>query len=84
MPFCSASQNSASPDTELWLVPSKTRSVATFGGKAAISCCVFQSMPFDQVNVQMERSALEVAFRCLDDNSVWHFQRGQYEVNGVL
>ena len=55
--------------------------VVQFG---AISCCVFQSTPFDQVDVQMESNSVEVAFRCLDDNSVWHFQRGQYEVNGVL
>ena len=26
----------------------------------------------------------DVAFRCLDDNSVWHFQRRQFEVDGAL
>ena len=37
LPLASASQNSASPDTELWSVPSTIRSVATSGGKAANS-----------------------------------------------
>ncbi len=55
--------------------------VVQFG---AISCCVFQGTPFDQVDVQVESQAEDVAFRCLDDNSVWHFQRGQFEVDGVL
>lgn len=55
--------------------------VVQFG---AISCCVFQSTPFDQVDVQVESHTEGVVFRCLDDNSVWHFQRRQFEVNGVF
>lgn len=50
----------------------------------AISCCVFASTPFDQVEVQVEASGHEVCFRCLDDNTVHHFERGQFEVNGEL
>ncbi|MFQ6539397.1 MULTISPECIES: RES family NAD+ phosphorylase [Aphanothece] len=55
--------------------------VVQFG---AISCCVFQSTPFDQEDVQVESHTSDVALRCLDDNSVWHFQRRQFEVNGVF
>ena len=50
----------------------------------AISCCVFTSTPFDQVEVQVEASGHEVSFRCLDDNSVHHFQRQHFEVKGEL
>lgn len=49
-----------------------------------ISCCVFRSTPLDQVEVQMEATADAVAFRCLDDNSISHFSRQQFEVAGVL
>lgn len=49
-----------------------------------ISCCVFRSTPFDQVEVQMEASADAVLFRCLDDNSISHFSREQYKVAGLL
>ncbi len=50
----------------------------------AISCCVFTSTPFDQVEVVVEANGNEVAIRCLDDNTVHHFQKQQFEVNGVL
>ena len=50
----------------------------------AISCCVFTSTPFDQVEVVVEANENEVAICCLDDNTVHHFQRQQFEVNGVL
>ena len=49
-----------------------------------ISCRAFRSMPFDQVTVQMEASTNEVVFHCLDDNSVNHFNRAQFLVNGIL
>lgn len=49
-----------------------------------ISCCVFTGTPFDQVEVQVEASRNDVSFRCLDDNSVHHFQRQHFEVNGEL
>ncbi len=49
-----------------------------------ISCCAFSSMPFDQVTVQMESSANKVVFHCLDDNSMSHFDRAQFLVNGIL
>ena len=55
--------------------------VVQFG---ALSCCVFATTPFDQVDVQVEASAHEVTFRCLDDNSVHHFQRQQFELKGKL
>jgi hypothetical protein len=45
---------------------------------------VFATTPFDQVDVQVEASAHEVSFRCLDDNSVHHFQRQQFELKGKL
>ena len=50
----------------------------------AISCCVFTSTPFDQVEVQVEASRHEVSFRCLDDNTVHHLQRQHFEVKGAL
>jgi hypothetical protein len=50
----------------------------------AISCCVFTSTPFDQVEVQLEANGQEVSIRCLDDNTVHHFRRQQFEVNGEL
>lgn len=50
----------------------------------AISCCVFTSTPFDQVEVQVEASREDVSFRCLDDNTVHHFQRQRFEINGEL
>ena len=50
----------------------------------ASSCCVFASTPFDQVEVQVEASGQDVSFRCLDDNTVHHFQRQQFEVAGNL
>jgi hypothetical protein len=50
----------------------------------AISCCVFTSTPFDQVEVQLEANCKEVSIRCLDDNTVHHFRRQQFEVNGEL
>lgn len=50
----------------------------------AISCCVFTSTPFDQVEVQLEASSQSVSIRCLDDNTVHHFRRQQFEVNGEL
>ncbi len=49
-----------------------------------ISCCVFSSMPFDHIDVQMEASADQVIFHCLDDHSVNHFDREQFLVNGYL
>jgi hypothetical protein len=49
-----------------------------------ISCCVFTGTPFDQVEVAVEANRHEVAIRCLDDNTVHHFQREQFAVNGVL
>ncbi len=51
---------------------------------AAISCCVFQSTPYDQVEIQVEANHAEVAFRCLDDNSVWRFERAVFLIDGVL
>jgi hypothetical protein len=51
---------------------------------AAISCCVFTSTPFDQVEVVVEANGNEVAICCLDDNTVHHFRRPQFEVNGLL
>jgi hypothetical protein len=50
----------------------------------AISCCVFTGTPFDQVEVQLEANKGEVSIRCLDDNTVHHFRRQQFEVNGEL
>jgi len=50
----------------------------------AISCCVFAGTPCDQVEVQLEANELEVSIRCLDDNTVHHFQRQQFEVNRAL
>ena len=50
----------------------------------AISCCVFTSTPFDQVEVQLEANGQNVSIRCLDDNTVHHFRRKQFEVNGEL
>ncbi len=55
--------------------------VVQFG---AISCCVFKSNPFDQVDIQVEANAEEIVFRCLDDNSVRSFKREQFEVDAVL
>jgi hypothetical protein len=49
-----------------------------------ISCCVFTSTPFDQVEVVLEANRNSVAIRCLDDNTVHHFRRQQFEVNGEL
>jgi RES domain len=49
-----------------------------------ISCCVFTGTPFDQVEVAFEACRHEVAIRCLDDNTVHHFQRQQFEVAGLL
>jgi hypothetical protein len=60
------------------------RSVEDVIQLGAISCCVFTGTPFDQVEVQLEANGLEVSIRCLDDNTVHHFQRQQFEVNGVL
>ena len=50
----------------------------------AISCCVFTGTPFDQVEVQLEANELDVSIRCLDNNTVHHFRREQFEVNGEL
>ena len=50
----------------------------------AISCCIFASTPFDQVGVQVEASREDVSFRCLDDNTVHHFRRQRFEINGDL
>lgn len=60
------------------------RSVEDVIQMGAISCCVFTSTPFDQVEVVVEANGNEVAIRCLDDNTVHHFQTPQFEVNGVL
>lgn len=60
------------------------RSEADVVQLGAISCCVFSSTPFDQVEVQVEASREEVSFRCLDDNTVHHFQREEFTVQGVL
>ena len=60
------------------------RSVADVVQVGAISCCVFTSTPFDQVEVQLEANCKEVSIRCLDDNTVHHFRRQQFEVNGEL
>lgn len=60
------------------------RSVEDVIQLGAISCCVFTCTPFDQVEVQLEANELEVSIRCLDDNTVHHFQKQQFEVNGVL
>lgn len=49
-----------------------------------ISCCVFTGTPFDQVEVQLEANELGVSIRCLDDNTVHHFRREQFEVKGEL
>jgi len=50
----------------------------------AISCRIFTSTPFDQVEVVLEANRSEVAIRCLDATTVHHFQRQQFEVNGEL
>jgi len=50
----------------------------------AISCRIFTSTPFDQVEVVLEANRSEVAIRCLDGTTVHHFQRQQFEVNGEL
>ena len=55
--------------------------VVQFG---ALSCGVFRSTPFDQVEIQVEANTNEVVFRCLDDNSVHHVLREQFLVDGVL
>ena len=55
--------------------------VVLFG---AMSCGVFRSMPFDQVEIQAEVNANEMIFHCLDDNSMYHFLRDQFLVDGVL
>ena len=60
------------------------RSVEDVIQLGAISCCVFIGTPFDQVEVQLEANELEVSIRCLDDNTVHHFRREQFEVNGEL
>jgi hypothetical protein len=60
------------------------RSVEDVIQLGAISCCVFTGTPFDQVEVQLEANELEVSIRCLDDNTVHHFRREQFEVNGEL
>ena len=60
------------------------RSVEDVIQLGAISCCVFTGTPFDQVDVQLEANELEVSIRCLDDNTVHHFRREQFEVNGEL
>ena len=49
-----------------------------------ISCCIFRSTPFDQVDIQVEANANQVAFHCLDDHSVSHFERGQFFIHGSL
>ncbi len=41
-------------------------------------------MLFDQVEIQAEVNTNEVVFRCLDDNSAYHFLRDQFLVDGVL
>lgn len=50
----------------------------------ALSCGVFASTPFDQVEVQLEANNSEVGFRCFDDNSVHHFSIEQFLVGGQL
>ena len=60
------------------------RSVEDVVQVGAISCCVFTSTPFDQVEVQLEANEHEVSIRCLDDNTVHHFLRQQFEVNREL
>jgi hypothetical protein len=60
------------------------RSVEDVIQVGVISCCVFTSTPFDQVEVVMEANRREVAIRCLDDNTVHHFFRQPFEVNGAL
>ena len=60
------------------------RSVEDVVQVGAISCCVFTSTPFDQVEVQLEANGQDVSIRCLDDNTVHHFRRQQFEVNGEL
>jgi hypothetical protein len=60
------------------------RSVEDVVQVGAISCCVFISTPFDQVEVQLEANGQDVSIRCLDDNRVHHFLRQQFEVNGEL
>ncbi|MBM5817160.1 MAG: RES domain-containing protein [Cyanobacteria bacterium K_Offshore_surface_m2_239] len=60
------------------------RSVQDVVQVGAISCCVFPGTPFDQVEVQLEANGREVSIRCLDDNTVHHFRREQFEVKGEL
>jgi hypothetical protein len=60
------------------------RSVEDVVQVGVISCCVFTSTPFDQVEVQLEANEHEVSIRCLDVNTVHHFLRQQFEVNGEL
>ena len=60
------------------------RSIEDVVQVGAISCCIFTSTPFDQVEVLVEANRCEVAIRCLDDNTVHHFQRQQFEVNDEL
>jgi hypothetical protein len=60
------------------------RSVEDVVQVGVISCCVFTSTPFDQVEAQLEANNKEVSIRCLDDNTVHHFRRQQFEVNGEL
>ena len=60
------------------------RSVEDVIQLGAISCCVFTGTPFDQVEVQLEANELDASIRCLDDNTVHHFRREQFEVNGEL
>jgi hypothetical protein len=45
---------------------------------------VFSGTPFDQVEVQLEANGHDVSIRCLDDNTVHHFRRHHFEVNGEL
>ena len=60
------------------------RSIEDVVQVGAISCCIFTSTPFDQVEVLVEANRREVAIRCLDDNMAHHFQRQQFEVNEEL
>lgn len=60
------------------------RSVEEVVQVGVISCSVFTSTPLDQVEVELEANDHEVAIRCQDDNTVLHFRREQFEVNGVL
>ena len=60
------------------------RSIEDVVQVGAISCCIFTSTPFDQVEVLVEANRREVAIRCLDENTVHHFQRQHFEVNGEL